>query len=133
MIFARQRVVPEWTDAFYKRFPYLFADVLTGTESGAESVSPLTDWGVECGIGWYKLVERLCVDLEAMIVALPKNERVTYRASQVKQKFGTLRFYMEKETETMTKRIGAAENESMNVCELCGRPDHEDRPCPTKR
>ena len=129
MNIKHQRLVPEWTDAFYKRFPRLFSDVLTGTES----VSPLTDWGIECRMGWKKIVERLCVDLEAKIMAIPEAEQGEYRAVQVKLKFGTLRFYMSKETEAMTKRIDAAELESMNVCEVCGRPDHEDRPCPTKR
>jgi len=37
----KQRIAPAWKDAFYARFPNLFVDVLTGTES----VSTLTDWG----------------------------------------------------------------------------------------
>jgi len=125
----KQRLVPAFKDDFYARFPNLFFDVLIGTES----VSPLTDLGIECQAGWRRLVERLCVDLEAMIVALPEAERKNYRATQLKRKFGTLRCYMAKLTPAMDDRITAAENESMNVCELCGRPDHEDRPCPTKR
>jgi len=128
MIFARQRLVPGWTDAFYQRFPHLFADTLTATES----VSPLTDWGIECRIGWKKIVQRLCGDLEAMIAALPEAERKEYRATQVKQKFGTLRFYMSRYTDAMTKRIEQAENETMTVCELCGGPDEDGKPCRTK-
>ncbi len=128
MNIKRQRLYPEWKDAFYKRFPYLFADVLTG----AEAVSPITEWGIECRPGWKKIVERLCVELEALIHAIPEAERKDYRMTQCKQKFGTLRLYMSKYTEAMTKKIDAAELESTSVCEACGGPDREDKPCPTK-
>jgi len=124
-----QRIVPAWKDEFYARFPHLFADVLTGTES----VSPLTERGIECGIGWKKILEKLCIELEAMITTFPEAERGDFRVTQLKQKFGTLRCYMSKLTPVMIKKIDAAEIETMKVCELCGKPDHEDRPCPTKR
>jgi len=68
-----------------------------------------------------------------MIVTLPENERAAYRVVQCKQKFGTLRCYMSKETEAMSERIGEAENESFHVCERCGGPEHEKPKCPTKR
>lgn len=43
------------------------------------------------------------------------------RASQVKEKFGTLRFYMSSETEEMSEAIEEAEEESARTCETCGR------------
>jgi tRNA G26 N,N-dimethylase Trm1 len=42
------------------------------------------------------------------------------RASQVKQKYGTLRFYMTHESEEMSKLINLAEQESETTCEVCG-------------
>ena len=42
-------------------------------------------------------------------------------ASQVKEKFGTLRFYMTSYTKQMDKAIGEAERKSAITCELCGK------------
>jgi hypothetical protein len=44
------------------------------------------------------------------------------RAAQVKEKFGTLRFYMTHATEEMFELIEAAEAESEHTCESCGEP-----------
>lgn len=43
-------------------------------------------------------------------------------ASQVKEKFGTLRFYMTSETEEMSAAIREAEHKSAETCEDCGSP-----------
>jgi hypothetical protein len=48
------------------------------------------------------------------------NPRHSVCASQVKEKFGTLRFYMTSENEEMSKAIGEAERESARTCETCG-------------
>lgn len=42
------------------------------------------------------------------------------RASQVKEKFGTLRFYMTSATDEMREHVRKAENKSAKVCEDCG-------------
>jgi len=112
----KRRLVPAWEDEFYRRFPLLFADVL----EGSTSVSPLTDWGIECGIGWRGLLEKVCGELERMIAAIPARNRDDYRATQVKQKFGTLRLYMGRYTDEMVDAIRVAEMESMDTCETCG-------------
>jgi hypothetical protein len=44
------------------------------------------------------------------------------RASQVKEKYGTLRFYMTYETDEMAEIIAAAEHKSGKTCEECGKP-----------
>lgn len=41
-------------------------------------------------------------------------------AEQVKEKFGTLRFYMSDETEEITNLIHEAESASSQTCEDCG-------------
>jgi hypothetical protein len=43
-------------------------------------------------------------------------------ASQVKEKFGMLSFYMTSETEEMTRAIQEVEAESARTCESCGGP-----------
>lgn len=79
-------------------------------------------WGFECGDGWFSLIWDLSEKLEKMILALPETDRGDYSASQVKEKFGTLRFYMSAETEEMTAAIQAAEERSAVTCEECGEP-----------
>ena len=44
------------------------------------------------------------------------------RASQVKEKFGTLRFYMTGQTAEMDDIIGEATRKSAVTCEECGKP-----------
>lgn len=44
------------------------------------------------------------------------------RASQVKEKFGRLRFYMSSETVEMSNLIHKAEGLSYKTCEECGQP-----------
>jgi hypothetical protein len=44
------------------------------------------------------------------------------RASQVKEKFGTLRFYLTHGTDEMYAIIGEAQQKSAKTCETCGKP-----------
>jgi hypothetical protein len=43
-------------------------------------------------------------------------------AVQVKEKFGTLRFYTDKSTKEQDAYISFAENMSAKICEVCGKP-----------
>jgi hypothetical protein len=70
--------------------------------------------------GWYTIIRSLSEKLETMIIELPSDQVLLYRAEQVKEKFGQLRFYMTAQTEEMTKVIREAEVASANACELCG-------------
>lgn len=46
-------------------------------------------------------------------------------AVQVKEKFGSLRFYMHNSTEEMEELISKAEEETSKTCEACGKPGTE--------
>lgn len=74
--------------------------------------------GFECGDGWFSLIYDLSYKLEKEIEKLPEEERPI--ATQVKEKFGTLRFYMSSETDEMDKLISDAETKSETICEMCG-------------
>lgn len=80
-------------------------------------------WGVETGDGWYNLIYRLSSDL----VAISKD----IRATQVKEKFGSLRFYWvadgklpDRKYIQINNRINQAEDESCETCEECGSKDN---------
>lgn len=83
-------------------------------------------WGFECGDGWYELLKEACFALEPLIVAeKAKNPEGWsagyYRASQIKEKFGTLRFYLTGGTDEMHAIVEKAEKQSETTCETCGK------------
>ena len=84
--------------------------------------SPYACWGVECGRGWYNLLETLLTKLDVLDTA--KIIRVT----QIKEKFGTLRFYIGGGTEEQYSAINLAELMSSNICERCGKFDSSIKP-----
>lgn len=78
-------------------------------------------WGFEIGDGWYPLIKDLSLQLESLIAKIPNRiTRQKYRASQVKEKYGTLRFYMTYSTPEMDLWIDKAETQSETTCEACG-------------
>ena len=46
-------------------------------------------WGMACGDGWFKLIDEMCQD----IISLIGDKDIQVIAHQVKEKFGSLRFY----------------------------------------
>lgn len=79
-------------------------------------------WGFDVGDGWHNIIRQLSIKLEALILALPEEERADCYADQVKEKFGGLRFYMSCQTDEMTALIREAESESFKTCEVCSKP-----------
>jgi len=71
----------------------------------------------ECGPGWYKIIENLSHKLEALI-----DGKQSFYATQVKEKYGTLRFYMSLETKDMGELIEEAGCKTSITCEDCGKP-----------
>lgn len=89
---------------------------------------PELPWGgrpvwasIDCHAGWYPLLTDLDTDLRALWP--------DYKVVQVKQKFGTLRFYIDtltgasgEQQQAVRDRIHAAEAKSATICEWCGQP-----------
>jgi hypothetical protein len=75
-------------------------------------------WGMSCGDGWFRLLDELSAKLEPFSVV----------ASQVKEKFGGLRFYLEpysgaeEDYNKANAYISEAESNSYKICEVCGKP-----------
>jgi hypothetical protein len=80
------------------------------------------NWGrwISCDAGWYPLITRL----DAALSALDPD----YQIHQIKEKFGTLRYYAETEIEDESRRarfhglIAEAERQSATTCERCSAP-----------
>lgn len=98
-----------------KDFPNLFAD-----RGASPRVSNMC-WGFP-GTGWYKIIRAAAEKLEPLIVAykLEHPGEDAPRASQIKEKFGTLRFYLSHGTDEMFKIADEAERKSATICEECG-------------
>lgn len=115
-------------------FPDLFADMYTefiGPQSNfcptrklpsTDALSPTAFEGIQCGDGWEPLLRRLCRELERLILKMPPEERVAYKAIRVCERFGGLFVYMNDATEDMMELIKVAESESYKICEYCGAP-----------
>lgn len=71
------------------------------------------------GAGWYPIIDRLCTNLQK-VVDTQRLKQV--EAVQVKEKFGGLRFYTDNCDPLLYSLIRAAELESDNTCDVCGKP-----------
>lgn len=85
-------------------------------ERGASMQESCMHWGFECGDGWYDLLDNLSKKLTALSTDIV--------AQQVKEKFGTLRFYTggisDENRDKAYDYIEEAERLSMHTCEMCG-------------
>lgn len=115
---------PAKQQQLYDRYPDLFR----------EKDLPMTQtcmcWGIECGGGWFKVIDKMCAQLDAVRGATG----LDVAFGQVKQKFGGLRVYRgaitfpEGVSEAYVTTwaaivngiITAAEHEAANTCEETG-------------
>jgi hypothetical protein len=109
----------ELDDALVRDFPSVFSD------RHADRRSTAMCWGFECGDGWEKIIRELAEKLTWLGVA---------KAVQVKEKFGTLCFYIHSSDEPNDfskaegkirgelshNAISSAACQSAHTCEECG-------------
>ncbi len=103
-------MTPELDRLLCARYPLIFAE---------RDLSPRETcmcWGFP-GDGWFRLLDTLCSTLKAGTERRGEPQIV---AAQVKEKFGTLRFYPRSATPAQYQVIAAAERMSASVCEVCG-------------
>lgn len=135
----------ELQDQLYSKYPDIFGD----------RSKPMTEtamcWGIECGDGWYHIIDTLCALIKWRVESTSKtiqlyqtwlqeenlNDNLKHqytimlenakrnnvdpvRAVQVKEKFGTLRFYTNSVSPEIDAYINFAENMSAITCDVCG-------------
>ena len=74
-------------------------------------------WGIDTGDGWYKIIDLLC---ELLQWDTDHNNYPQIEATQVKEKFGGLRFYTNGENDHQSGLINYASALSEITCEKCG-------------
>ena len=101
------------TKYLYDKYPNLFAD-----KDQPMTVTAMC-WGFDCGDGWFKLIDDLC---DKITKHCEENCYDDIKAVQVKEKWGTLRFYLNYSDDTIEQFIWDVERESAKICSICGEP-----------
>jgi hypothetical protein len=96
-----------------KKYPEIFVD------RHGDMRETCMVWGFSCGDGWYPLIDELCSKIVEHCIST--GARVPH-AVQVKEKFATLRFYIDAGDDEIYRLIGEAERKSAITCELTGVP-----------
>jgi len=91
---------------------------------------PMTEtcmcWGIACGDGWLWIIDLLCGAIQDYIdnySTCIKGEWIKPKQaefSQVKEKFGTLRIYVDNSCVRIENMVDFAEYISSRTCEICG-------------
>ena len=102
----------ELQEKLYEKYPKIFAQ-----KDLPMSESALC-WGCQCGDGWFDLIDTLCHDIQDYI---NKHKLEQVEVTTVKEKFGGLRFYIDKGfNDGLYNIIQKAEDDSYTICEHCG-------------
>ena len=125
---------PELDEKLCKDYPKIFAN------RNGDMTTTAMCWGFECGDGWYDIINALCHSIqehidwknstrERLLNNNPHNLKVPDEveqvvAAQVKEKFGTLRFYTDGGDDYTYGLINMAESMSAVTCEECGNKGH---------
>ena len=99
-------------------------------------LEPYAMFGIECGGGWYDILNALCFQIqqhidwnnrqrERLLESNPYNARIPDEVSQVvitqvKEKYGSLRFYYDGGDDRIHGMVCMAETMSAVICEVCG-------------
>ena len=108
-----------------EKYPKIFVDRY------ASMTETCMCWGFEHGDGWYQIIDSLCANIQHHIDYNNKNFEKGYTqykqvpqvvATQIKEKFGTLRFYYDGGDDVIDGMVSMAESWSAVACEECGVP-----------
>lgn len=108
--------------ALCEKYPKIFRD------RNGDMTQTAMCWGFP-GDGWYNILDMLCGAIQDRCdnvkhyrdgKMVPVCEQVV--AVQVKEKFGTLRFYFEGGDAEVHGMVALAEHMTKHTCEVCGEP-----------
>lgn len=109
-------MTPTLEDKLIRKYPKIFA------QKDLSLNKTCMCWGIECGDGWYQIIDDLCGIIQQYIDAR-RGEIEQIEALQVKEKYGTLRFYISNGDDIIDGMIAYAEYLSGRTCEVCGSRD----------
>lgn len=124
-----------------EKYPELFRDMYGDPQKTCLA------FGIECGDGWYDLIDNIChiikqeIDNRERAIRYAKTwnkdtlnpdseyfcredkevpDPIEVTITQIKEKLGTLRFYYNGGTDYIHGAVQMAENMSAHICEVCG-------------
>lgn len=114
----------ELEDKLKENFPTIFCDMYNSTP-----MESCMSCGICAGDGWYDIIHNMCEKIMAL------DPQSGFKAEQVKEKFGELRFYysgliygpdkiLTSESKVISRLVGDAEIESRKTCESCGSKEN---------
>lgn len=109
----------ELDEKLVEKYPLIFKDRYGSMQDTAMC------WGFSCGDGWYYLIDTLCDTIQSHIdnsIKFNNKEISQVVAVQVKEKFGTLRFYYNGGDDYIDGAVMLAELLSGKICDKCGNP-----------
>ena len=115
-------MTPEKTQQLFDAFPYLYRGRVKPIEESLMSV------GCDCDSGWFDLICMLSQKIEdaARAAGLEPQSDEWPEAIQIKQKWGSLRFYLKNSPLARSDEVAALKREaeecSAKTCEICGNP-----------
>jgi hypothetical protein len=101
------------TNQLFEDFPALYAGRHLPVTVNLMSL------GFDCGDGWFELLYDLSQQLQQYNLEHPE---ATVTVVQVKEKFGSLRFYVDQPSLAVEAAIATAALKSLQTCALTGRP-----------
>lgn len=104
----------ELQDKIFNDFPELYSD------KDKSMLVTCMCWGIETENGWFNIIYNLSKEIEIERLKLCEEYRKLVKVVQVKEKYGTLRYYLNHETDEMSFWIREVENKSEITCEICG-------------
>ena len=116
---------PELQNKLFDKYPKIF-----GQKDLPVSQTAMC-WGIETGDGWYDILDILCKQIQNHLEHNLRKDQdpvaVSVEATQVKEKFGGLRFYYIGGDEFIEGLIWMAEAISSRTCEECGSPGTQNK------
>jgi hypothetical protein len=99
---------------------------------GGDKMQTCMAWGMEVGEGWYDLLDTSMARIQYLCDLFTKDndKEVQLIANQIKEKFGTLRFYYsiigatDLQCDILSCIISQAERISEQTCEITGKHGH---------
>jgi len=97
-----------------EKYPKIFPQKTEETKD-----EPIYEWGIECHDGWYNLLDS-CFDLIQRYIDSRYDKTKQVIACQIKQKYGSLRFYYDGGDDVVDGIVRTIEYLSHDICEDCG-------------
>jgi hypothetical protein len=105
---------PELEQKLVEKYPKIF------NTGAVDAHLPFPMFGIECDDGWYDLLDTLCGQIQWYLDHNADEDTEQVTVAQIKEKFGTLRFYENGGDLYIAAYIQMAQSMSALICEVCG-------------